>query len=175
MGSICFKKQIDHMEAYLREEIQSAEFFEFMEQVDIKCNMDFDGSDLYKWICIMRRAGDHLDKDGSVFMRLESDGPPSYSGPFILAVNVAKSFVFELYVEKVKLMGNLSITESIAAFLHLAFIVDLQYPKEAQTVCDIVQRRFAKYGDSSGTRTQTKKETASSRINKYDQVLGRIL
>ena len=46
--------------------------------------------------------------------------------------------MFELYVEKVKLMGNLSITESIAAFLHLAFIVDLQYPK-------VVLDQYGKY------------------------------
>ena len=31
-----------------------------------------------------------MDKDGSLFMRLESDGPPGFDGPFILAVNVAK-------------------------------------------------------------------------------------
>ena len=46
-----------------------------------------------------RRAGDHLDKDGSMFMRLETDGPASFGGPFILAVNVAK-YVF--YVESHK-------------------------------------------------------------------------
>ena len=83
----------------------------------------------------------------------------------IIWFSSSRSFVFEVWVEQVKLLGNLSISESIAAYLHLVFIFDLEYPKviiyksyidlhfaiqEAQTLCDVIQRRFAKYGDESG-------------------------
>ena len=41
-------------------------------------------------------------------------------------------FVFELYVEKKQLLGNLDIAEAIAAFLQLCFVCDLSYPKVKQ-------------------------------------------
>ena len=47
--------------------------------------------------------------------------------------------------------------------------------QEAQTVVDIWQRMFAKYGDSSGTLPHSSKETEESKINKYLMVLGQLL
>ena len=41
-------------------------------------------------VYLKRRAGDHFDKDGSFFLRLETDGLPTHDGPFIRAVNVDK-------------------------------------------------------------------------------------
>ena len=67
---------------------------------------------------------------------------------------------------------EMSMTESIASFLHLTFVFDLRYTKAAQTMCDIIQRRFAKYGDNNGTRTNGKKETAATKISKYTEVLA---
>lgn len=37
--------------------------------------------------------------------------------------------MFELWVDKTKVLGNLSITQAIASFLHMAFVFDLHYPK----------------------------------------------
>ena len=45
------------LEAYLREMLQTAEFYEFMENLDIKCNTEFEGSDIYKWISILVCVG----------------------------------------------------------------------------------------------------------------------
>ena len=36
--------------------------------------------------------------------------------------------MFEIWCEKRKLYGDLSMAEAIAGFLHLAFTVDLKYP-----------------------------------------------
>ena len=78
--------------------------------------------------------------------------------------------MFELWVECDKLIGNLSLSSSIAAFLHLSFVFDLKYPKVwfghiltklvnyftclvlqgAQTLADILQRKLAVYGNDSG-------------------------
>ena len=44
----------------------------------------------------------------------------------------------------------------------------------AQTVADIWQRKFARYGDDSGTRTYKKKETADAKYKRYLAVLGDI-
>ena len=38
-------------------------------------------------------------------------------------------FIFELWCEKRKLIGELDLAEAIAAFIHLAFVFDLKYPK----------------------------------------------
>ena len=40
-----------------------------------------------------------------------------------------RNWVFELWVEEKKLLGNLGLSGAIAAFLHLAFVFDLKYPK----------------------------------------------
>ena len=40
-----------------------------------------------------------------------------------------RNFVFEIHVEKTKLMGNLNMGEAVAGFLHLAFVFDLKYPE----------------------------------------------
>ena len=47
--------------------------------------------------------------------------------------------------------------------------------KDCETFCDITQRRFEGCGDNTGTRTQGRKETAKSKIDKYLMELGRIL
>ena len=107
MGKFIFFSfyHLDYLETYLRESIQTAEFAQFLENAEIKCDVEFNGSSLFKWICILvfqqfltiyfmiyikRRAGDHFDKDGSFFMMLETDGLPAHDGPFIRAVNVEK-------------------------------------------------------------------------------------
>ena len=37
--------------------------------------------------------------------------------------------MFELHAEKEKLIGNLDLPNAIAALLHIAFVVNLKYPK----------------------------------------------
>ena len=144
-----------------------------MEEIELKCASEYGGSQLFKYIMISRLAGDKLDKSGANLIRLESDGPAALtSSPHLLAVSVDKMWVFEVYVDKMKLLGNLSFRQAIASFLHIAFVFNLEYPKESQTVADIWQRRFARYGTNTGTRTASKKETAQNKMKKYKMVLG---
>ena len=49
-----------------------------------------------------------------------------------------------------------------------------EYPQQAQTVVNIIQRRIAHYGDDSGTLTKMRKDTALNKLTKYYQVLGDI-
>ena len=48
-----FIRQIDLMEAYLRETIQNADFYEFLEMIEQKCNNEYDGALHFKWINII--------------------------------------------------------------------------------------------------------------------------
>lgn len=40
-----------------------------------------------------------------------------------------RTFIFSLHVEKDELLGTMEIEEAVAAFIHLAFVCDLKYPK----------------------------------------------
>ena len=43
----------DHLEAYLRQMLQTHEFYEFMELAELKCTAEFDGALHYKWISVL--------------------------------------------------------------------------------------------------------------------------
>jgi len=167
--------QLGYLEKFLRYRNQTIEFEEEMAAVDSSCEIDYEGSLLYKYINILRFGARHLDSDGSCLIRLEKDGPAKTNGPHIVAITVNTSFVFEVHAEKEKIIGNLDFPTAIAAFLHLCFVVNLKYPKECQTVCDILQRKVAEYGDDSGTKTQGSKSSAKSKFDKYLDGLGRAL
>ena len=49
--------------------------------------------------------------------------------PHLKAILVEKSFVFELHLEKTKLLGNMDMASAISSFYHLCFVFDLLYPK----------------------------------------------
>jgi len=44
-----------------------------------------------------------------------------------------------------------------------------------ETVADILQRKAAKYGDSSGTRTWKRRDSAEKKVNSYYARLGRLV
>jgi len=142
--------------------------------LDVACQVEYNGSFLYKYVELLRRAGDHFDKKGAVLVRYREE-PPLTDSPHVVAICVDKAWIFEVWVDKMKVLGELTLVQGIASFLHLAFSFNLQYPKESQTVADIWQRKFAMYGTPTGTRTHSKKDSAMARINKYNMVLGEIL
>jgi len=168
------KQQMGYLEAYLSHTIKTVDFADFLSAVEVACQAEYDGSFLYKYVEILRRAGDHFDKKGSVLVRLKEE-PVTTDSPHIVAIAVQRIWIFEVWVDKMKLLENLTLAQAIASFLHLSFTFNLQYPKESQTVADLWQRKFAKYGDASGTRTHSKKDSALAKINKYMMVLGEIL
>ena len=66
-------------------------------------------------------------------MRVESDGNPQKPSPHIMAKKLDDSYVFELWVEKECIMGNMGLATSISSFLHLVFCFNLKYPKVPRT------------------------------------------
>jgi len=63
------------------------------------------------------------------------------ASPRVVAVLVNKTFTFEFWAEGEKLLGNLDIVMALAAFYHLCFVMDMNYPKGGQTVADLSQMR----------------------------------
>ena len=73
-----------------------------------------------------------------------------------------------MWCDRVKLLDHQDLLSALASFYHLAFSFQLKYGKEAQTTCNILQLRVAKYGDpDEGTLTNQKKDTAFNQIVKY--------
>ena len=78
------------------------------------------------------------------------------------------AWMFELWADRVKILEPQDLLSALSSFYELAFCFQLQYAKEAQTVCNIIQLRICKYGDpDTGTLTTQKKETALNQIVKY--------
>jgi len=167
--------QIGYLLQYLQHIDKTMDFKEKIAEIDELVETEYDGCRVFKDIQILRIAGSHFDFDGTSLVRLERELPSPSASPFILAVESNRLWVFEVWGDGEKLLGNLSLSTAIAAFLHVSFVFNMKYPKGAQTLADIFQRRFAKYGDDSGTKTTSSKQTAQSKMTKYMVTLGSIL
>ena len=51
-----------------------------------------------------------------------------YSAFFIIAIPF-RHFIYELWAEGKKLVGNMDFVSALAAFFHVCFIFDLKYPQ----------------------------------------------
>jgi len=85
-----------------------------------------------------------------------------------------RSSILEIWVDEAKYLGNLNMATAIASYLHVAFFFDLKYPKGAETMSDLLQHNWAKYGDLAGTRTLESKGTAKKKRDFYYSTIGRI-
>ena len=45
-----------------------------------------------------------------------------------------RTFIFELWCERKKLLGDLDMAEAVASFIHLAFVFDLKYPRVSKVI-----------------------------------------
>ena len=167
---------LDNLEAYvLYKNGNSAEFNEEYSKVKGDCALLYEGSSVHKYIHIIRWAAECMDGKGAdkAFLRKETDGITESGSPHIVAVQVGSLYIFELWVERTKLLGNLDLPDSIAAFIHLCFTFGLEYPEGAPYFCDYVQRVLADYGDESGTKTGKSKSTAENKLAKFFEFLGK--
>ena len=130
--------QLRHLESVLMHTGYQAK----VEAAESECEIVYGGSSVYKDIMLLRFAGDLLDKNGSGLIRFKSEGLPSHCSPFIMAIPVSKSFVFELWCEKKKLLGDLEMAEAIAAFLHLSFVFNFEYPKVSDCLENIHYKNY---------------------------------
>jgi len=100
--------------------------------------------------------------------------------------------VFEIWADKLKLLDGQDLMSAMASYFELCFVFQLgrlgfnflcnknklipltEYPKQSQTVLNILQRKAARYGDDKGTLTAMRRDTAMNKIAKYLQVVGDI-
>ena len=85
---------------------------------------------------------------------------------------IFRLWLFELWADKVKLLDGQDLLSALSSYYETAFCFQLKYPKEAQTVANIIQIRVAKYGDpTDGSLTNQRKDTAMNQITKYGYVV----
>jgi len=150
MVFVCMFLVVENLRMYLEDADQSMEFKEKLTAIDAAVEIEYYGNQAYKQIQILRMGGENLDNNCSTLFRLLSDGAPTTSGPFIMAVEVDRSFHYDLWVEQTRLLLNMTLPEAIAAYIHLAFVCGIEYPEESQTVSHMLQILVARYGDDSG-------------------------
>ena len=87
-----------------------------------------------------------------------------------------RSFEFELWADRTKLISGLNLISAFASYYELCFVFQLKYPSQCQTVSLLMQLHVLKYGDQdSGTLAVMRKNAAHTKINTYLMVLGQIL
>jgi len=128
-----------------------------------------------KYVDIIRKSCELFDSDVAGLVRVVSDPPIPDNSPCIVALEGSKGLSFELWACKEKLLNDLTMAQAIASFLHLAFVCNLLYPRTGQTVADILQRRFALYGDYSATRTHFNLEHSMTKYKRYVHTLDNII
>ena len=80
--------------------------------------------------------------------------------------------MFELWADKVKILGAQDLISCLVSFFELCFSFQLRYGKGAQITCEIIQRKVAEYGvDGSGTLTNKPKDTVNRQVKKYQNFL----
>ena len=96
------------------------------------------------------------------------------SQPFIDCLETdGGAFHFSIVVEGLPLLTDIvSLPSAISSFIHVSFILNLHYPKGAEMLADILQRRFARFGSHSGTRTGKKPKTAIKKMEEFYKKLG---
>jgi len=130
------------------------------------CDIEMQGSTTLRDLHLLRLASEHSDKGGSKWLirHQEGDDIVQDSSPHILAIRSNITFIFELWAEEEKLLGNMDIITALAAFYHTCFVFDLKYPVNGQTIADLIQRLVCKHGDQSGTRTWRRKDNAVNKV-----------
>ena len=80
---------------------------------------------------------------------------------------------FELWADNVKLLESQDIWSAIASYFELVYVFQLHYPKECQTVSNILQEYVGKYGsvESGVNLTNSKKSTIVNKLEKYSRTV----
>ena len=123
-------KQLDMMYQVLKYKNKTVQFETTMKEVEVRCLTDFNSSRTLKDIHVLRQACIILDAGNeTAFIKLDEDEEVEDPSPHLRARQIDKSFVFEVWVERSELLGKMDIASAISAFLHLCFVLNLQYPK----------------------------------------------
>ena len=78
-----------------------------------------------------------------------------------------------MWADNVKLLESQDIWSAIASYFELVYVFQLHYPKECQTVSNILQEYVAKYGsvESGVNLTNSKKSTIVNKLEKYSRTV----
>ena len=79
--------------------------------------------------------------------------------------------MFEIWADRQKLLNGQDLMSALASYFELCFVFQLEYPRECQTVVNILQHKAARYGDDKGSLTNMRRESAMNKMAKYLQVV----
>ena len=173
-----FETQIQLLEKYVFSEHQDdLNLLQTIKGVAETCAVERRGNRSLYFVHILRHVGDLIDKKGSELIRIEDDKGSVTSQPHILCLDSEnKVLTFSIIVEKIPLLENIvDIQSAIAAFIHISFVLNMSYPKSADLLADVLQRKFARFGSDLGTRTNKSAKSACKRLDEFYRRLGALI
>ena len=174
-----FATQIQFLEKYVLNEIkEDPNSIEALNAVREHCVVGNGGNFTPYHLKIFRMIGDIVDKRGADLFRTNEDEGQVTKQPYFLVKDdqVSKSISFDIIVERKSVLQDIEdLPSAIASYVHIAFILNMKYPKTAETLCDILQRKFARFGSEEGTRTNKSVKSAMKGIDQFYRKLGSLL
>ena len=84
----------------------------------------------------------------------------------------SRNITFELWADRVKLLEAQDIFSAFASYYELAFVFQLEYPKECQTISQVIQEKVARYGsvESGVNMTKSRTKTVTNKLEKYNRL-----
>ena len=173
-----FDTQIQLLEKYVFSEYQDdPNLLERIRGIAETCAVERRGNKSLYFVHILRHVGDLIDKKGSELIRTEDDKGSVTNQPHIMCFDSEnKVLSFSIFVEKNPLLENIpDIQSAIAAFIHVSFVLNMSYPKNADLLADVLQRKFAQFGSDLGTRTNKSAKSACKRLDEFYRRLGALI
>ena len=164
------------LEKYLKVEFsRDSASLHKLETVSERCSVDYKGNLTLFHVTILRMLGDSLDKSGSELLRMEGDRGVESKQPYIKCMEDEGSgeFLFNIIVEKEPLLKDIdNLPPALASYIHVVFILDMNFPAGAETLADVIQRKFARFGSYEGTRTTKNAKKAFKKMEEFMKRLG---
>ena len=192
--TVNWTKQIEFMKMYIkRKDDKKGIYSKKLLDIEDKAAAEYNGAKDFIEISVVRLLAEMLDKDGRGIFLFEYEemitmGPvikvcelPDRLVSIILLLGLCSSllvsrfFTYELWADGERLLTGRDLYSTIVSYFELAFVFQLMYAKEAQTVITILQMKVARYGDDSGSWTFTRKDTIMNKVKKYYSVIGDLI
>jgi hypothetical protein len=143
------QRQFKIIQAVVQKMCSSKEFKLRYEIAKIK-GLELNGSIVPEFLCLLRQLNVEWHKTPGALFRFPSEPEPE--GPHILCCNGPESLKFDIHAEMNKIYSDLNFSEALRAFFAVAFIANMQYPEDGESVALLLQRNFAVV-NAEGTST----------------------
>jgi hypothetical protein len=133
-------RQFKLVKAVVLHTYSTKEFRLHLEIAKIK-GAELNGSFIPEFICLLRQLNVQWHHTPGGLLRFPNEPEPS--SPHIFCSEGVASLKFDLHFEMKKIFNDLNFSEVLRAFFSLAFIGNLHYPEEGESVAILLQRKVA--------------------------------